>query len=170
MSGVGLPEMANNDQVLVFRNAPLSVAAGIMREAASWLEQRGEPLWDLADLSDANLAKRCEAHEIFVGELAGEPVVTALIQERDLAVWPDDGKALVIHKLAVRRAHSGRGFAHRMLDFAAERARSLGKKSLRLDTVAGRPKLRKFYEDAGFNFIGPKTLGRYHLALYEKPL
>lgn len=162
--------MARSDQVLVFRNAPLSVAASIMREAASWLDQRGESLWEHADLADANLAKRCQAHEIFVGEFEGEPVVAALIQDRDPDVWPDDGKALIIHKLAVRRAHAGRGFARALLDFAAHHARSLGKTSLRLDTDAGRPKLHKFYRDAGFNWVGAKTLGRFNLALFEKAL
>jgi GNAT superfamily N-acetyltransferase len=100
----------------------------------------------------------------------GEPVVTALIQDRDLAVWPDDGRALVVHKLSVRRAYAGRGYPLRLLEFAAQHARRLGKTFLRLDTVAGRPKLRKFYEHAGFKYVGAKSVGRYNLALYEKGL
>lgn len=162
--------MAHPDPALVFRNAPLSVAAEIMREAARWTAQRGEPLWELESLSDANLAKRCQPHEIFVGELAGEPVVAALIQDRDPDVWPDDGQALIIHKLAVRRAHAGLGYPSRLLAFAEQHARSRGMKWLRLDTDATRPKLHQFYERAGFKHIGFKTLGRYHLALYEKSL
>lgn len=162
--------MTGQGPLLAFRNAPIVVAAEIIREAASWIEQRGEPLWDLQDLSAARLAKRCQPHEVFAGELAGEPVVAALIQERDVEVWPDDGQALVIHKLAVRRAHAGRGFAGQMLDFAAQHARSQGKRVLRLDTAAERIKLRKFYEAAGFNYVGAKTLWGFNLALYEKSL
>lgn len=162
--------MSQGDDVLLFRNAPLQVAVDIMQEAAAWLEQRGEPLWDPRELTEASLSQRCQVHEVFVGELSGEPVVTALIQDRDPAVWPDDGKALVIHKLAVRRKYAGRGFARRMLEFAGQHASSLGKKKLRLDTVATRMKLRRFYEDAGFTYVGQKTLGRYQLALFEKSL
>lgn len=158
---------SSNDQ-LVFRNAPLSVAGEIMREAARWTAEQGEALWELGSLSDANLAKRCHPHEVFIGELAGEPVVAALIQDLDPDVWPDDGTALIIHKLAVRRAYAGRGFAYRMLDFAEEHARSQGKQWLRLDTDSTRPKLRLFYERAGFTHVGFKTLGRHRLALYEK--
>ena len=162
--------MAASNPVLVFRNAPLGVAAGIMREAARWAEEQGNPMWDLESLSDVSLAQRCQPHEVFVGELAGEPVVTALIQDRDPDIWPDDGTALIIHKLAVRRGHAGRGFANELLLFAEQRARELGRKWLRLDTDSTRPKLRQFYERAGFTPVGFKTLGRYHLALYEKEL
>jgi len=141
-----------------------------MREAARWTAEQGEALWELESLSDANLARRCRPHEVFVGELVGEPVVTALIQDRDPDVWPDDGTALIVHKLAVRRAYAGRGFANRLLEFAEERARAQGKQWLRLDTDSTRPKLRQFYERAGFTYVGFKTLGPCRLALYEKPV
>jgi GNAT superfamily N-acetyltransferase len=162
--------MASPEPALVFRNATLTVAAEIMREAARWTAQQGEALWNLESLSDANLATHCQPHEVFVGELVDQPVVAALIQDRDPDVWPDDGTALIIHKLSVRRAHAGRGLANRMLDFAGERARSQGKKWLRLDTDATRPKLREFYERSGFTHVGFKTLGHLQLALYEKSL
>ena len=162
--------MASPDPALVFRNAPLSVAADIIREAARWTAEQGEPLWELETLSDANLAKRCQPHEIFVGELAGEPVVAALIQDRDPDIWPDDGTALIIHKLSVRRAHAGRGLANRMLDFAEAHARSQGRQWLRLDTDSTRPKLRAFYERAGFTLVGFKPFLHLRLALYEKSL
>ena len=100
----------------------------------------------------------------------GKPVIAALLQDRDPDIWPDDGTALIVHKLAVRRAYAGRGLANRMLDFAAEHARAQGRKWLRLDTDATRPKLRSFYERAGFTHVGYKTLGHLHLALYEKKL
>ena len=157
-------------ETLVFRNAPLAVAAAIMREAARWTAEQGEALWELESLSNASLGQRCRPHEIFVGELAGKPVVAALIQDRDPDVWPDDGAALIIHKLAVRRAYAGRGYANQLLDFAEKHARTQGKTYLRLDTDATRPKLRDFYERAGFQHVGFKALGRYHLALFEKKL
>ena len=160
--------MDTPESTLVFRNAPLPVAAEIMREAARWSIERGEKLWDLESLTDACLAESCQPHEIFVGELAGEPVVTALIQDRDPVIWPDDGTALIVHKLAVRRAYAGRGFANRMLDFAEQHARQQGKTWLRLDTDSSRPKLRAFYETAGFTPVGIKPFLHLHVALYEK--
>lgn len=160
--------MAPSEPALVVRNAPLSVAAEIMREAARWSLERGEKMWELDSLSDANLAQRCQPHEVFIGEIRGEPLVAALIQDRDPEIWPDDGTALIIHKLAVRRAHAGRGLANRMLDFAEQHARAQGKKCLRLDTDATRPKLRAFYERAGFTHVGFKSWLHLKLALYEK--
>lgn len=162
--------MVEFEPPLVFRNAPLAIAAEIMREAARWSIERGEPMWELEGLTDANLVRRCQPHEVFIGELAGEAVVTALIQDRDPDIWPDDGTALIIHKLAVRRAHAGRGYANRLLDFAAQHARAEGKKYLRLDTDSTRPKLRQFYERAGFRHVGFKKFFHLNLALYEKSL
>ena len=93
---LNIPGHVHAGSTLIFRNAPLSVAAAIMRESALSFEQRGEKLWDQESLSDANLAAHCEPHEVFVGELAAETVVAALIQDRDPAIWPDDGTALII--------------------------------------------------------------------------
>ena len=162
--------MVPPEPALVFRNAPLPVAAAIMREAAQWAIGRGEKMWELESLADAQLAQRCQPHEVFIGELAGEAVVAALLQDRDPDIWPDDGTALIVHKLVVRRAHAGRGLANRMLNFAETHARSLGRPWLRLDTDATRPKLRSFYERAGFSHVGFKTLGHLQLALFEKRL
>ena len=162
--------MAPPEPTLVFRPGPLPVAAEIMREAARWAAERGEKMWELESLSDAHLAQCCQPHEVFIGELVVKPVIAALLQDRDPDIWPDDGTALIVHKLAVRRAYAGRGLANRMLDFAAEHARAQGRKWLRLDTDATRPKLRSFYERAGFTHVGYKTLGHLHLALYEKKL
>jgi GNAT superfamily N-acetyltransferase len=162
--------VTNSERPLVFRNAPLAVAAEIMREAARWTAEQGEALWDLESLTDAALATRCQPHEVFIGELAGEPVVAALIQDRDPDIWPDDGTALIVHKLAVRRAYAGRGFANRMLDFAGQHARSRQRQWLRLDTDSSRPKLREFYDRAGFTLVGFKPFHHLRLALYEKSL
>lgn len=144
------------------------MAAPIMREAADWLAQRGEALWDPADLTPEHLARRCQPEEVFVGEVAGVPAVCAIIQPRDF-LWPDDGLGLIVHKLAVRRAYAGRGLAEAMLAFAAERAQAAGRSRLRLD-CADRPRLRAFYERAGFQFVRHGKIGTLDVVLYEKAL
>lgn len=139
-----------------------------MREAAQWLVDRDERLWNPGDLVVENLSQRCRPEKVFVGEIDGKAAVCALIQSRDF-LWPDDDAGLIVHKLAVRRAHAGKGFARDMLEFAEQLTRERGRMRLRLD-CADRPKLRAFYENAGFRAVSAGKIGTLDVVLYEKTL
>ena len=73
------------------------------------------------------------------------------LQDFDRPYWPEarDGEALYVHRLAVCRAHGGRGLSRAMLDWAAAEARRSGRTFVRLDTEL-RPALIALYENAGF--------------------
>ena len=62
--------------------------------------------------------------------------------------WPDvpQDEATYIHRLAVRREFAGGRVSQFMLDWAAERTASLGRRFVRLDCDAARPQLRTVYE------------------------
>jgi hypothetical protein len=69
----------------------------------------------------------------------------------DLAdrVWDGvPGRALYLHRMAVRRRAAGLGAA--ILAWAADVARGQGRDALRLDCVASNKGLRGYYEAAGF--------------------
>jgi GNAT superfamily N-acetyltransferase len=72
--------------------------------------------------------------------------------------------------LVVSRAERGTGLGRRLLDWACERARELGRASLRLDCVASNEFLRRYYADAGFEERGEVDLGRVRLARFERDL
>jgi len=77
-----------------------------------------------------------------------------LLQPDDRTYWPEaaPGTALYIHKVGVRRAFAGRGWLRRLVDFAADDARSRGLGRLRLDTLPG-PALQSLYEGLGFSAL-----------------
>jgi hypothetical protein len=54
-----------------------------------------------------------------------------------------------------------------MLEAAREEVRSRGKTWLRLDCDATRPKLRRVYEDSGFQLHSERKIGPYLAARYE---
>jgi GNAT superfamily N-acetyltransferase len=87
----------------------------------------------------------------------------------DLLFWPDhpEPAAVYLHRIAIRRSFAGRGIPQIMLTWAVEYARSLGKKFLRLDCEANRPKLRLLYESFGFVHHSDKQVGPYLVARYE---
>lgn len=57
---------------------------------------------------------------------------------------------LRIYSLAVAPAHRGRGLAKRLLEWAEERARALGMKTLGLEVREGNLEAVRLYEKAGF--------------------
>jgi GNAT superfamily N-acetyltransferase len=72
-----------------------------------------------------------------------------------------------VHRLAVRRAFAGQGVSVALLEWTVDRARTLGKRYLRLDCDADRPRLRALYERFGFRLHSYRQVGSYYVARYE---
>ena len=72
-----------------------------------------------------------------------------------------------VHRLAVRRSHAGQGVSTALLQWAVDRARALGKRYLRLDCDADRPRLRTLYERFGFRLHSYRQVGAYFVSRYE---
>jgi GNAT superfamily N-acetyltransferase len=61
--------------------------------------------------------------------------------------------SLFIHRLAVVRAHAGRGLGKALLDFARSEAERRGCNWLRLDCVGDNESLKTYYKHEGFTLI-----------------
>ncbi len=127
-------------------------------------------MWRTGELSEKNISS--EIHQFFVVELENEIIGTFKIDLEDSLFWPDhpEPAAIYLHRLAIRRIFAGRGIPQVMLTWAVEYARSLGKKFLRLDCEANRPKLRLLYESFGFVHHSDKRVGPYLVARYAYTL
>ncbi|HYF50502.1 MAG TPA: GNAT family N-acetyltransferase [Planctomycetota bacterium] len=160
---------------LTFRRATLDDAdtvAAILCEAALWLESRGSSLWRSASMTADAVRPDVEAGLFFIASDGGSPVGVFKFQLEDKPFWPEMavGDAAYVHRVAVRRSYAGKGVSSAMLNFAAERARSLGLKWLRLDCDAKTPKLRAVYEKCGFQYHSDKDMGAFVVARYQLPL
>ena len=144
----------------------------VLVEAAEWLRERGTPMWRGDELAPERIAADVLGGEFFVAEVGGEAAGTVKFQLQDELFWPDlpRDEAAFIHRLAVRRRYSGGHVSGVLLAWAAERARSLGRRFLRLDTDAARPRLRAVYERAGFRYHSDRQVGPYLVARYEQAL
>ncbi len=123
----------------------------LILEAAQWLAQKGEPLWDQEQTSGDELAQVARAGELIIAKNAGELSACMYLHNEDPMFWPEakQGEALYVHRLAVARRFAGLGHALAMLDWAAREAKSTGRTYLRLDCEP-RPKLLALYRNAGF--------------------
>lgn len=146
-----------------------AVVSDILREAAQWLIERGEPLWRNNELTAENLQKDVDQKLFFLAEIDGEAVGTVKFQTEDKLFWRDvpEGESAFIHRLAVRRRFAGGAISRALMSWAVERACGLGKSYLRLDCEASRPKLRAVYEKFGFTHHSDKKVGPYFVARYE---
>ena len=144
----------------------------VLVEAAEWLRERGTPMWRGDELAPERIAADVLGGEFFLAEVDGEAAGTIKFQLQDELFWPDlpHDEAAYIHRLAVRRRYSGGHVSSVLLAWAAERARSLGRRFLRLDTEAVRPRLRAVYERAGFHYHSDRQVGPYLVARYEQAL
>jgi GNAT superfamily N-acetyltransferase len=141
----------------------------ILREAARWLEQAGMPMWQQQELEPSRIIADVRAGLFFLAEHSGDPAGTMKFQLDDHAFWPDAGRedAAYVHRLAVRRRYAGTGLSRTLLGWAVERTHGLGRRYLRLDCEAARPRLRAIYESFGFRYHSDRQVGPYLVSRYE---
>lgn len=150
--------------------------AGLFGEAARWLEQQGMPLWVEGEITPgrviADVTSNEEGAVYFIAECDGGVAGAFRFQLEDARFWPDvpKGEGGYLHRLAVTRSFAGKGISTAMLQWAAGHARELGKRWLRLDCDASRPRLRAIYERFGFKHHSDRQVGPYFVARYEYPL
>jgi GNAT superfamily N-acetyltransferase len=157
------------------RQAVAGDAAAIedmLLEAARWVDALGVVMWEEGELDSQRIAGEVAAGQFFVAEVGGELAGGVRFQLEDQLFWPDlegDDSAFV-HRLVVRRPFKGQGVSTALLDWAASHARALGKRFLRLDCDADRPKVRAVYERYGFQLHDYRQVGAYYVARYVLPI
>ena len=146
-----------------------ALVSEILHEAAQWLIDSGKAMWKDDELSAARIAADVRTGLYFVAEREGEAAGIVRFQLEDPIFWPDvpEGEAAYIHRLAVRRRFAGVGVPQELMNWAAERTRSIGRRLLRLDCEAEREKLRAMYQRFGFRHHSDRQVGPYFVARYE---
>jgi GNAT superfamily N-acetyltransferase len=141
----------------------------MLLEAARWVDALGVVMWEEGELDRARLEREIEARQFVVAETGGEVAGAIRFQLEDPLFWPDlpSGQSAFVHRLVVRRPFKGQGVSQALLQWAADRARAVGREALRLDCDADRPKLRRLYEDFGFVLHSYRQVGPYYVSRYE---
>jgi len=143
----------------------------VYADAVAWTERAGLALWPKESVSWAGLTGRYgyRPEDFRLACLDGVPAGCMILMDRDPLFWPEieKGRSLYIHKLAVKRSAAKKGVSTALMDYAKAECARRGAADLRLTTDAGRPKLMKFYEDAGFFLARREILfGSYDTAFY----
>lgn len=144
----------------------------MLLEASRWVDALGVVMWEEGELDSRRIAGEVAAGQFVIAEADGQPAGAVRFQLEDTQFWPDllNADSAFVHRLVVRRLFKGQGVSTALLDWAASRARTLGKRFLRLDCDADRPKVRAVYERYGFQLHDYRQVGAYYVARYVLPL
>jgi GNAT superfamily N-acetyltransferase len=148
------------------------VVEELLIEAARWVDALGEVMWEEGELAAGRVAAEVEEGQFFLAVVDGEPGGAIKFQLEDRLFWPDltQSESAFVHRLVVGRRYKGLGVSTALLQWAVDRATSMGKRYLRLDCDASRPKLRALYERFGFRVHSFRQVGAYYVARYEYSL
>lgn len=151
------------------RTADTHLVSSILLEAAGWLTDQGMTMWQDNELLPERIAADVESGDFYLAMRGAEAAGTMKFQLEDPLFWPDvpEGEAAYVHRLAVRRRFAGSGLSTQLLQWAKERAMSLGRRFLRLDCAAARPQLRAFYERFEFQHHSDRQVGPYFVSRYQ---
>jgi GNAT superfamily N-acetyltransferase len=137
------------------------VVSSLLVAAAADLIDKGQALWNPADLGEGAVAADVAAGMFHLALLDDVVVGVFCLQLEDRVFWPEiaPGTSAFLHKVAVLPGQQGMGLAQQLLQHACTLARERGLRFLRLDCRSGRPKLRGVYERFGFRFHSRKMFG-----------
>ena len=110
-------------------------------------------------LADVELAQSylCEADSRICGTFAmlenGEPTYDK-IYEGHWLTGDDSRDYIAIHRVAISVSTRGSGLSGKIIGYAMDFAKSLGRDSLRIDTHRGNVVMRRMLEKNGFSYCG----------------
>ncbi|HEV2121022.1 MAG TPA: GNAT family N-acetyltransferase [Candidatus Bathyarchaeia archaeon] len=130
-----------------------------------------ETQWRSSPTFRQTIKDNIERGEVYVAKDVKKTVGTITLQWSDQKFWGEQPlDAVYIHKLAIRRSHAGRRLGLRMIQWAESKARTEGKRYLRLDCLAGNKTIREYYEKEGFIHVRDNDAPGWNASLYEKKL
>lgn len=81
------------------------------------------------------------------------------IAYEDPFIWKEKNKdpAIYIHRIVTHPGFHGRHYVKAIIEWAKEHAKDKGKQFIRMDTWGDNEKLKDYYVNCGFNFLGTIT-------------
>lgn len=177
MSGHTFTVIAMTTQV-TFRQADdrdLDLLVGLFDGAADWMVRNGIDQWKPGGKGAEHFRGRIAAGEVWLALDGGRAVGAYELWWEDEQAWgPQPPVAGYVHRLMTDRESAPAGTGRALLAHAEERIAAGGRAVARLDCVSGNPRLRTYYEAAGYRVVGeePGKLAadgtRYGVTLLER--
>lgn len=151
--------------------------AAIHEEVANWLWAHGIHQWQPGTFPISWVQDAIARGEVYVSIESGAVIGAVMLQEADPDTWGAASLADAagyIHGLRVRRSVAGRGIGRALIAWAERELVARGKRLARLDCWAANDALCAYYERAGYQRVGTRTVTDepepFVAALFEKAL
>ncbi|WP_432157590.1 MULTISPECIES: GNAT family N-acetyltransferase [unclassified Streptomyces] len=163
-----------------YRTATPADAPALVRlrdSAALWQQARGIAQWRPGEKDEAHFTARMAEGEVWLAYTAGHLAAACEVWWDDPAAWgPRPSDAGYVHRLMTAPHTAPPGVGRALLAHAESRIAAAGRPYSRLDCLSSNPRLRAYYEAAGYRVVGEqpaKTDGTgspYAVTLLEKSL
>lgn len=171
----------NPGMELTFRladdGADLPALVALYDAAARWMQKNGIAQWKPGEKDADHFRRRRLEGEVWLAESAEHLVGAFELWWQDEPAWgPQPPEAGYIHRLMVDRDRAPSGTGRAMLAHAEQRIAEAGRAWSRLDCVSSNPRLRTYYEAAGYTVVGEQPFkegtggSKYAVTLLEKRL
>jgi ribosomal protein S18 acetylase RimI-like enzyme len=163
-----------------FRLATVSDTTALVAlydDAAHWMLRHGIDQWKPGDKDAGHFRHRIAEGEVWLLEAGGRIAGAYEMWWDDVPAWgvrpPVAG---YVHRLMTARTHAPAGSGRAMLAHAERRIAAAGRQLARLDCLSRNPRLRTYYEAAGYEVVGEEPAKRaadgssYGVLLLEKQL
>ncbi|MGX1884740.1 GNAT family N-acetyltransferase [Streptomyces sp. NPDC055287] len=146
--------------------------------AALWMRSRGIEQWQPGAKDEEHFRLRMKEGEVWLAEVGGVTVGAYELWWDDEPAWgPRPPEAGYVHRLMTDRTAAPPGLGRVMLARAERRIAGAGRELARLDCLTSNPRLRTYYEAAGYRVVGeqPAKVGgpggvSYGVMLLERRL
>ncbi|MER5706425.1 GNAT family N-acetyltransferase [Streptomyces sp. NPDC042898] len=165
---------------VTFRQADdrdLDLLVGLFDGLAHWMVENGIDQWKPGAKGAEHFRGRIAAGEVWLALDGGRAVGAYELWWDDEQAWgPQPPVAGYVHRLMTDREAAPAGTGRVLLAHAEERIAARGRAVARLDSMTNNPRLRTYYEAAGYAAVGeePGKLAadgtRYGVTLWEKAL
>ncbi|MFF3276971.1 GNAT family N-acetyltransferase [Streptomyces chrestomyceticus] len=156
-------------------DADVAALVALYDGAARWMQGRGIDQWTPGERDAEHFRLRIKQDEVWFAEVGGEVAGAWELWWEDLPAWgPQPPVAGYLHRLMVDRDRAPAGTGRAMLARAERRIAEAGRPLSRLDCKSGNPRLRPYYESAGYRVVGEQRSkegsdgSRYTVTLLEK--
>jgi protein-tyrosine phosphatase len=158
-------------EVALAQPQDVDTVLSILDEAAGWLHARGIVRQWPPKFEREEIAEQVAQGHMYLARLDRQPVGTLMLLWSDPEVWGDrPADAGYVHSLAIRRSAAGRGVGLQMLRWAEGVVAAAGRPYLRLDCWGENAALCRYYEQAGFAYLGRRAPTGWQCAMFEKQL
>ncbi|MDF2881651.1 MAG: GCN5-related N-acetyltransferase [Clostridiaceae bacterium] len=146
--------------------------SSVLMESAQWLDSIEKSMWKVNDLTVDKLLEKYNIEDMKLCYENGDLIGVYVLQWYDPLFWANlkKNETGILHKLAICKKYRKSGYGKKLIESAELLCKNRNVNWIRLNCGTFRPRLRKFYENAGFKAVDRVFIDNRDQIRYEKQI